>query len=278
VHGRMDLVAVTKLNEENLYTAPLSLKDELPRLAAQTRILYLEQQARLRAVQFPPAPAKLLDVGAGPGVYLSLLKRQPQFRGYEVTGLDLSPQMVFYARLNRPEIRWIHANVYCTGEPDQSYDVVHSNIVFLHLLNPALALREIHRILKPNGVFYILDGNDARFEGPPAIATLMQKHADLYMGNRRIMSALPHIAEQHGLHLTQRFVTRAKSTSTHQEALVQGDDVLINRIMFWGLFSFLGQREELAAEFKDAQEAYFNSDSDISVCLETHVYKRLDNP
>jgi len=45
----------------------------------------------------PPPPAKLLDLGVGPG-WTSLLFAQ---RGYEVVGVDLAPAMVELARVNQ---------------------------------------------------------------------------------------------------------------------------------------------------------------------------------
>jgi ubiquinone/menaquinone biosynthesis C-methylase UbiE len=272
--GRTHLLALDKLKRENLYVAPLSLKDELPRLSAQTRVLYREQKGRLAAAPFPKAPARLLDLGAGPGVYLSMLSRESKLRGYELVGLDEMAEMVTYARLNRPDLRWIKASAYDTGEPAESYDVVHANFLFLHLLNPAAVLREIHRILKPGGIFYVFEISDSTFQGPPAIADLIRSHCELYLGNRRIMNTLPRMAAEHGLELAQRFATTASNTGTENEPVIAGEEMRLNRMMSWGLYSFLGQREELSSQLRAAQEFYFNSSCEISISFETHVYRK----
>jgi SAM-dependent methyltransferase len=274
--GRMDLVSMDRLKNQNLYTAPLSIQDELPRLSAQTRLLLIEQQSRIAAVQFPPAPARLLDAGAGPGVYLSRLAQASQFQGYELVGLDRSHEMVAYARLNRPDVRWIHGSIYDTGEPSCSYDVVHANFLFIHLLNPALALMEIHRILKPGGMLYVLDVNDSTFRGPPALARLIEVHTDLCEGNRSVMNILPGLAEEHGFALTRSFSTRAQNTAPDHELTFLDDEFSLDRRTSWGLFSFLGQRDELAEEFRAAQEYYFSSKCEISICIQTHVYRKVE--
>jgi len=274
--GWTDQIALGKLKLDNLYMAPLSLKDELPRLSAQTRVLYGEQQRRLNDVNFPPPPAKLLDVGAGPGVYLAMLGRQPKLSGYELVGLDQSPEMVMYARLNHPKIRWIQASVYDTGEPDASYDVVHANFLFIHLLSPALALRELNRILKPGGILYVLDVNDSTFEGPESIAHMIRLHHELYEGDRNVMNSLPHLAKEHRFTIDQQFTTRVRNTATEVELMFTESEILLDRNKFWGLFSFLGQREELAEQFKAAQELYFGSNCEISICIQTHVYRKVD--
>jgi len=272
---RAHLIALDKLKQDNLYIEPLSLRDELPRLSAQTRVLHSEQRARIHEVDFPSPPARLLDIGAGPGVYLSMLTREPKLRGYEFAGLDASAEMVLYARLNRPDLRWIQASVYDTGEPAESYDVVHANFLFIHLLNPALALREVHRILKPGGIFYLFEVNDGSLEAPPAMTELVESHYQLHLGNRKIMSTLPGIAEEHGFELVRRFSTRGYNDGTQQDPTVGEDEMHLNRTTMWGLFAFLGQREELAEQFSAAKELYFNSNCDVSICVETHVYRKV---
>jgi SAM-dependent methyltransferase len=274
--GRLDLVAIEKLTNQNLYTAPLSFQDELPRLSAQTRLLLYEQKSRIASVDFPAAPARLLDAGAGPGVYLSRLAKESKFLGYDLVGLDLSAEMVVYARLNRPDVRWINANIYMTGEPDQSYDVVHANFLFIHLLNPAFALREIHRILKPGGIFYVLDVNDSTFQGPQVLSHLIELHTDLCEGNRSVLNTLPDIAKEHGFTLVHSFSTRARNIAPENELGFSDDELHLDRRTSWGLLSFIGQREELAEQFKAAQEYYFASKCEISMCIQTHVYRKTD--
>jgi ubiquinone/menaquinone biosynthesis C-methylase UbiE len=273
--GWMDRIAFDKLLTENLYTAPLSLQDELPRLSAQTRLLLMEQKSHIAVTEFPPAPARMLDAGAGPGVYLSWLTRESKFNGYEFVGLDASAEMVAYARLSRPDVRWILGSIYATDEPDQSYDVVHANFLFLHLLSPALALREIYRILKPGGLLYVLDVNDSTFQAPPVISHLIELHANLCEGNRYVLNSLPGIAKEHSLSLVQTFSTRILNTAPVREQIFAGEELRFDRNTLWGLFSFIGQREELTEQFKIAQEYYFTSGCEMSVCIQTHVYRKV---
>jgi ubiquinone/menaquinone biosynthesis C-methylase UbiE len=273
--NRMGLVPIDTFTRENLYTAPLSLRDELPRLSTQTRILFAEQKSRIQNVDFPPAPARFLDVGAGPGVYLAMLARGAKFKGYEFAGLDASKDMVAYARLNRPDINWIHSSIYDTKQPDRSYDVVHANFLMIHLVCPSLAIREVARILRPGGILYVVDVNDSTFEGPPVIADMVEAHHDLYEGNRNVMNVLPQLAADYDLTLEKSFSTRICNTARTPEPAFFPDEVHLDRIKLWGIFSFLGQREELAAHFKPAQEFYLSAGPEISICIQTHVYRKL---
>jgi len=272
--GWGDLIPMQVFSTENLYTAPLSLRDELPRLSTQTRILFNEQKSRILAVDFPPGPARFLDVGAGPGVYLSMLSRGSKFQGYEFAGLDASKEMVTYARLNRPNMTWHHTSVYDTKQPDSSFDVVHANFLFIHLLCPSLAIREIDRILRPGGIFYVVDVNDSTFEGPPLLTDMMEAHHNLYVGDRNVLNLLPHLASEYGLELEQSFSSRVSNTATTPEPQFLPDEVRLDHIKMWGIFSFLAQREELAYCVKPAQEFYFSAGPEISIGVQTQVYRK----
>ncbi len=50
--------------------------------------------------------------------------------------------------------------------------------------------------------------------------------------------------------------------------------MLLDRLTMWSLYAFVGQRAELTAHFKAAQEVYFHSDCEMSVCIQTHVYRK----
>lgn len=273
---RMDMVARTSLLSENMHTvAAASLKDELPRLSAQTRILFSEQKPRVSAVDFPKPPARLLDVGAGPGVYLAALGKTDKFQGYELIGVDVSKEMVMYARLNRSDIKWLHANAYDTQQADASIDVVHMAFVMVHLMSPALALREFARILRPGGLLYIVDVNDSTFKGGDSMKALIEAYDDLTSSDRNVLNLLPRLAPEWGFELRHEFSTHARNTGTSAEPMFLPNELRIDPIKMWGLLSgFLAQREELAAEVKTAHEKYFASFEECSIDLETHVYQK----
>ncbi|HRI72333.1 MAG TPA: methyltransferase domain-containing protein, partial [Polyangium sp.] len=206
VCGRMDMVARASLLSENMHTvSAASLKDELPRLSAQTRLLFAEQKPRVASVDFPKPPARLLDVGSGPGVYLAALGKTEKFQGYELIGVDVSKEMVMYARLNRSDIKWLHANAYDTKQADASIDVVHLAFVMVHLMSPALALREFARILRPGGLLYLVDVNDSTFRGGDAMKALIEAYDDLTPSDRNVMNLLPRLALEWGFELRHRF-------------------------------------------------------------------------
>lgn len=98
------------------------------------------------------AGGRLLEVGCGMG-YVSL-----EFirRGARVTATDLTPQAVNLTRrhfaLENVQAEDVCVqNVLSLSFPDNSFDAVWANGVVHTTGNTALAIREIHRVLKPGG-------------------------------------------------------------------------------------------------------------------------------
>ncbi len=90
----------------------------------------------------------LLDVACGPG-HLTALAAQ---RGANAIGVDFSSQMIARAKHLHPTIEFYEGDAENLEEyPDNTFDAVAMNFGILHLGQPESALREIHRVLKPNG-------------------------------------------------------------------------------------------------------------------------------
>ncbi len=93
---------------------------------------------------------RLLDVGSGYGIFLSLAKDL----GWEVYGLELSEDACQFARKN------FGLNVFCGDLKEASFPKDHFDVVTLwnvldHTINPLEQLLEIKRILKDNGLLFI---------------------------------------------------------------------------------------------------------------------------
>lgn len=72
-----------------------------------------------------PEGAKALDLGCGNGELTASLKK----RGYDVIGLDASPELLAEARKNHPDISFINGDA-CDFTLETQVDVVFSNAVF----------------------------------------------------------------------------------------------------------------------------------------------------
>ncbi len=113
------------------------------------------------AIALAPKQATVLDVGTGPArIPILLCQRRPQ---WTVTGIDLSQTMlklgashVAQAELG-DRIRLDYADAKQLPYPDDSFDLVISNSIIHHLPDPLPGLREMRRVLKPQGGLLLRD-------------------------------------------------------------------------------------------------------------------------
>ena len=92
-------------------------------------------------------PARVLDLGCGDGV----LTRELVQRGYEVVGIDASPQMVAAAREHGIDAAVVdgHALPYAPS----TFDAVFSNATLHWLTRPEQVIESVFRVLRPGGEF-----------------------------------------------------------------------------------------------------------------------------
>ena len=106
---------------------------------------------------------RILEFGALPPILSVALTRA----GYDVCGLDLKPER-FQSTIDaeRLNITKIDFEVETLPMRDGEYDVVIFNEVFEHLrINPIFTMREVHRVLKPEGILMLSTPNLTSWKG-----------------------------------------------------------------------------------------------------------------
>jgi len=100
-----------------------------------------------------PAEAgeRLLDVGCGTGHWSSFFAAM----GYQITGIDVAPEMVEVARTAVPECSFQVADACELPFDDASFDVAASMATLEFILDPAAAVAEMVRCVKPGGSLLI---------------------------------------------------------------------------------------------------------------------------
>ena len=142
-------------NVENYYDQ--NAQEEWDRLERHR----IEFQVTMRALTefLPPAPAKLIDIGGGPGRYSIALAGQ----GYRVTLVDLAHANLDLARQKTTQAgveldAFVHANALdLTAFPEASFDsaLLLGPLYHLHKLEERqTALRQAYRLLKPGGLIF----------------------------------------------------------------------------------------------------------------------------
>lgn len=116
----------------------------------------------------------LLDVGCGPGTLTVDLARR--VKGGHVVGVDRSAEVLEQSARHAAEagvaVEFTPGDVYALAFAEASFDVVHAHQVLQHLTDPVRALREMRRVLKPNGVLAVRDSDYSCFSFAPLDARL----------------------------------------------------------------------------------------------------------
>ena len=106
-------------------------------------------EAALTRVMPPPDNGRrVLDVGCGTGHHLSLFRQ----RGYDVVGTDGSEEMVALARASNPGVTIAQGDVEKLSFGPGEFDVVLCIEVLRYLPRLTACLREMARVLRPDGV------------------------------------------------------------------------------------------------------------------------------
>lgn len=97
----------------------------------------------------------LLDVGCGTGRLLRAAKAR--WPNATLTGIDPSPRMVETAHHLLPDATFHVGEAEALPLPDTSVDVVLSTVSFHHWRDQLAGVREVGRVLRPEGVFFLAD-------------------------------------------------------------------------------------------------------------------------
>jgi ubiquinone/menaquinone biosynthesis C-methylase UbiE len=150
---------------------------EIERLRLQAKVLWSQERHFLLEAGLKPE-YKVADIGCGSGVITAQITEL--LTTGEVVGIDVNPQLLTIAQMlaqQTAKMNICSGNVYSLHNiADNSFDFVYARLIFQHLDQPLLALKEIYRILKPGGTVLIQDIDDGwikLYPEPPELRKLM---------------------------------------------------------------------------------------------------------
>ncbi|AKU98567.1 gamma-tocopherol methyltransferase [Labilithrix luteola] len=123
-------------------------------------VALLRAEARLRnpwvieriAKRFANRHPRILDVGCGAGFLSNALAK----KGFDVTGVDVSPQSLHVAAEHdlTASVRYRVADACALPYTDRSFDVVCAMDFLEHVEDPSKVIAEAARVLAPGGLFF----------------------------------------------------------------------------------------------------------------------------
>jgi SAM-dependent methyltransferase len=158
---------------------------------AERELVLADIEAELRFVTALP-PGRILDAGCGLGWFLSAL--DPVWERY---GLELSAFAARHARVYG-DVREVRLED-CPFD-DEFFDVVFCHHVIEHVPDPASAVAQVHRVLKPGGTLVLgtpdFDSGAARRYGPRYRLLHDPTHVSLFSND-----SMHRFLRDHGFHI-----------------------------------------------------------------------------
>jgi 2-polyprenyl-3-methyl-5-hydroxy-6-metoxy-1,4-benzoquinol methylase len=143
----------------------------------------LRVRAALQAVG--GSPRRILDFGCNVGAAAQILTEA----GHDVVGVDISQSAITLAQARVPKARFeLIDSESRIALPDESFDVCFCSEVIEHLFAVAEFIREIHRLLRPGGLFLLTTPYHGWIKNLIVITTNFDRHFSPHGGHIRFFS------------------------------------------------------------------------------------------
>lgn len=161
---------------------------EYSRIAEAEELHWWYRATRALARQFLAADlrpgAKMLDAGCGTGGNSAWWLGQGP-----VTGVDVSPEAIRLARANHPALNALQGDLMELPLEDQAFDLALVLTALAFVSDDGRALHELHRVLRPGGVAFLLEPANPRLRRDHDTVTQARRRYALADLQRRVEGA-----------------------------------------------------------------------------------------
>lgn len=185
-----------------------SVDQEVLRLKGQVDLFWDKENKRYQDFGLRDN-MKVVELGSGPGFLVE--KVLEHYPNSQLTGVEIDSFLCEYAKShlyeNYPErVQIVEGSILDIPFPDNSFDFAITRLVIEHLSDPVAAIKEVKRILKPNGKCVFIDNDfEMHIMASPHTAHLRNLY-DAYCacrqsegGNPTIGRELPWLLQEAGL-------------------------------------------------------------------------------
>lgn len=117
--------------------------------------------ATLRKLLDPRPTSAVIDIGGGTGGFTDLVAKGCR----DVVVLEPEASKVEFGRRRHPRIRYVEGHAEAIPFPDGSFDRAMAIVSFHHVGDAGRALKEIRRVLAPEGRFVLFEMDPTRGRG-----------------------------------------------------------------------------------------------------------------
>jgi SAM-dependent methyltransferase len=151
-----EVPVMTDLERPKAYKYALATGDKAAQRLALLHSVYGADAERILETFGISQGDRVADFGCGTGATIPWFAEKVGSSG-EILGLDASTAQLAVARQNcinagLTNVRLVEADVYTTGLPRNSFDVVHCRLLLCHLQRPFDAIQEMADVTRPGGV------------------------------------------------------------------------------------------------------------------------------
>ncbi len=142
-------------SQKKYYDAMFTQESYRARLASQSEMLLPILRALNWVKSKALTKAKVLDVGCGTGSFLNLIQDKISDT-WQYSGIDISEVAIAQGKSLFPDLKLALDDGSKTKYESNSFDMIVSYGSLEHFYNPGETIKEIARILKPKGYFFLM--------------------------------------------------------------------------------------------------------------------------